>query len=124
LQNPVHMYKDIGQYEVSLTANGIKTTKSDYISVTSGCPNNHAKVGGTSSYYPTIHEVYEVLGDNEVAQMHAISFSETLLLDHTTIVKLQGGFDCGYVSNPGYSTVNGLLTIKGGKVTIDKLIIK
>jgi hypothetical protein len=41
-----------------------------------------------------------------------------------TTVTLEGGYDCTYSSNPGFTTVNGTLTIKDGKVTVENLIIK
>lgn len=126
-QGPVHVYTSSGNYTVSLTATGIggavTMTKTNYISVSS-CSHNKVKIGGTPYYYPTIQTAYNVTTNKESVQMQALPFSENLNLQHNTNIKLQGGFGCDYLLNPGWTTINGSLTISGGTVTIENVVIK
>jgi PKD repeat protein len=132
LQNPVHMYKTTTgypvSYNVSLTANGSKTTKNNFITLTEACSSPPYKIGGTSYSYSDVQSAYEAMG-SETMQMQALVLSGNtstgnLMLDQTKTIKLQGGYDCGFTTNPGVTIINDKLTIKGGKVTIEKLIIK
>jgi hypothetical protein len=52
--------------------------------------------------------------------------NKNLILQHDTSVAvvLKGGYGCEYSANTASSTINGSLTIKGGKVTLENLIIK
>jgi hypothetical protein len=113
---------------VALTATGtsgpVLMTKSAYISVIA-CGNLPVKIGGTTSFYTTIQNAYNVAISGNVVQMQAIGFAETLSLLSTTTVKLQGGFGCDFTTNPGFSTVTGSMTIGGtGTVTIENVIVK
>jgi hypothetical protein len=53
-----------------------------------------------------------------------LSFDENLLLSHTFPITLKGGYSCDYLSNPGWSTVIGSMTINGGPLTVENLIIR
>jgi hypothetical protein len=88
------------------------------------CSNGHVKIGGTESYYSTVQDTYNALNDNGSVYMHAVSFAENLNLQHNFSIKLHGGFDCAYASNPGFTTVHGSITITSGTVTLENLIIK
>jgi hypothetical protein len=46
------------------------------------------------------------------------------MLADTKAVTLRGGYDSDFLLNLSMTTLNGSLTIKGGKVTIEKIIIK
>jgi hypothetical protein len=66
---------------------------------------------------------------SETMQIQALVLSGNtstgnLLLDQNKTVKLQGGFDCGFTSNPGATIINDKMTIKDGKATIENIIIK
>jgi PKD repeat protein len=128
LQNPVHMYKIPtgypASYNVSLIANGSKTTKNDFITLTSACSNGPFKIGSTIySEYPTVQAVYNAMGDATL-QIQAQTFGGNLLLDQPKTIKLQGGYDCNFTSNPGVTIINDKMTIKDGKAMIEKIIIK
>jgi hypothetical protein len=67
--------------------------------------------------------MYEAMGDATL-QIQAQAFGGNLLLDQTKTIKLQGGYDCNFTSNPGVTIINDKMTIQHGKVTIDKITIK
>jgi hypothetical protein len=56
--------------------------------------------------------------------VQALTFTEQLVLNRDVIIALSGGFDCGYTSNPMFTTLNGKLIIEKGSVIIDGLIIQ
>jgi PKD repeat protein len=128
LQNPVHMYKTPAEYParytVSLTANGATTTKSDFIILDSVCSNPPYKIGNAApAPYPNIQAAYDSMG-NATMQLQALVFSTGLMLNKPYNITLQGGYGCDFTSNPGDTILSDKLTIKDGKVTIEKLTIK
>jgi hypothetical protein len=88
------------------------------------CDEKLVRIQGTSYYYQTIQDAYNLLNNGENAQIQALSFAENLVLQKDTDVQLEGGYDCNYSSNSGVTTINGSLTIQGGTVTIEELIIE
>jgi hypothetical protein len=47
-----------------------------------------------------------------------------LTFDADYAVLLQGGYDSGFTANPGFTTLNGSLTVIDGTVTVENLSIK
>lgn len=126
LQDPVHTYTASGSYTVSLTIGtgaAVQITKNAYINV-GACGYPPVKIGGISSYNDSIQNTYNVITNNETIQMQALEFTENLTLDRPVNAVIQGGYGCDFMSNPAFTTIHGSLTISGGTVTLDKLIIK
>jgi FtsP/CotA-like multicopper oxidase with cupredoxin domain len=128
LQYPVHTYTTTGYFSVTLTATGtsgaVAETKNAYISVIP-CGNLPVKISGTTSFYTTIPDAYNVALSGDVVQTQAFGFAGPLSLSGDNAVTLQGGFGCDFAANPGYSTVTDSITIGGGgTVTIENIIVK
>jgi PKD repeat protein len=124
-ENPSHTYRTAGAYTVSLTAteagNPVTMTKSNYIVITD-CGNQPVRLNG--AYYATIQNAYSVAADNDRIQIMALEFSANLALQNETAITLEGGYGCNYASNPGLTIINGSLTVIGGTVIIENVIIK
>jgi hypothetical protein len=88
------------------------------------CSSQLIKVGGTSSFYPTIQDAYNVLTNGQSLELQAADFTESLLLQNNTRVALVGGYGCDFLSNAGYSTIIGSVTINGGTIVTDNVIIR
>jgi hypothetical protein len=87
------------------------------------CVETEAKLGGTT--YSHIQDAYDALtADNQTIQAQAAIFTENLLMDGPYSVNLRGGYGCGYASKVGWTTINGKMTIKGGRVNIETVAIK
>jgi hypothetical protein len=87
------------------------------------CVETEAKLGGTT--YSHLQDAYDALtANNQTIQAQASIFAENLLLDDPYSVNLRGGYGCGYASKVGWTTIEGKLTIKGGRVNIDTVAIK
>jgi hypothetical protein len=111
----------------SCTAPGTCTVTMDAIknvTATFGpvCSDRVAR-GGNSIYYTNIQDAYNATNSYKSVQMQAGDFGDSLLMQNNTIVKLQGGFDCGYTSNPDWTTITRL-TIQQGTATVEKVKIK
>jgi spore coat protein A, manganese oxidase len=90
--------------------------------VLADCPNGPINVG--ASYYSVFQNAYNALGDGQTAFMQAVSFAGNMLLQNNVSVRLEGGYSCDYSTNPGYTTINGSITISGGSVVMDRVIIQ
>lgn len=77
-----------------------------------------------SVFTGTIAAGYSGVANNGTVKVQAQVIPETLLLTRDVSVKLWGGYGCEFSSNTGWTTLNGSLTIRGGNINIDKLIIK
>jgi hypothetical protein len=88
------------------------------------CSNNPFKIGGTIYSYASIHAAYEATTSGDTMQIHTSEYSEALALDLDKIVTLEGGYNCDFTSNTGYTTINGSLTISNGTVTIENITVK
>jgi hypothetical protein len=127
-QNPVHTYRADGLYTVVLTATGIggasTMTKPGYVTVSGACGNYPYRIGGSTYNYDTIQHAYDSPGTAGMVQIQALVFTGGLVLDQNKNITLQGGYGCDFTSNPGDTILSDKLTIKDGKVTIEKLTIK
>lgn len=103
---------------------GVKTIKSGYINASSCNAAGTVKIEGTSLYYTSIQSSFSGIVAAETVQTQGIDFAEDLNPIQDISFKLSGGYSCDYLLNPGFTTVNGTLTIKLGTMTIDNLIIQ
>jgi hypothetical protein len=90
------------------------------------CPSSAAHINGGTSF-TTMQDAYNNSIDGSLIQLQALTFDEPdMLVDSGDDIRvtLRGGYECDFLSNPGFSTLHGKMTISKGKVTIDSLIIK
>jgi hypothetical protein len=89
------------------------------------CTNPRYKVEAGAMYdYPSIQAAYSGLYPGDVLQIQAGDFSGGLTLDQEKSIALDGGYTCDFSSNSGYTTINGMLTISHGTITLDKVILR
>ena len=128
LQHPLHMYTNSGTYTVSLTATGtggpVMTTKSNYISVSGTCNELPVMIAGTNAYFSFIQSALSVVGNDETLRIQRTSLPESPNTTQDVSFRLSGGYSCDHSMNLGFTTVNGMLTISHGTVTIENLIIQ
>jgi hypothetical protein len=86
------------------------------------CANPPVKVAG--NYYDTVQAAYNSAASGNTVQIQEKTFIENVLLNRNITTILEGGYNCQYDTNTGYSTVNGSVTISNGTITVNKLIIK
>jgi hypothetical protein len=74
--------------------------------------------------YNNIQDAYNNAQAGDVIQAKDVVSTENQTFVAAKAVFLKGGYDSGFTSNSGFTTISDNLTIIGGTVTIDKLIIK
>jgi hypothetical protein len=99
----------------------VGNTISFYVNINCAQP---VKLSSPSSYLGVIQTAYNNASSDATLQTLALTFNETLLFARAIPVAIRGGYDCAYSSNPGWTIVTGSLTIRGGPVTLENLIIK
>jgi hypothetical protein len=89
------------------------------------CGNEIVSIAGTSYYYDTIHEAFfGVNADGQSIRMQAVDITESPSYAGSNSINLQGGFDCNYGSNSGFTTIHGIMTFGGGSVTVENVIVQ
>jgi hypothetical protein len=88
-----------------------------------GCINKPVEVGDDPAAYDYIQDGYTAAASSETVRAQADTFSENLIFENDKIITLIGGYDCYFTSTPGLTTVNGSLTISGGAVTVENILI-
>jgi hypothetical protein len=78
-------------------------------------------VGGAS--YSTLQAAYDITLDGDVIFIQETTLPEYIYFDRISSVTLEGGYNCSYTSNPGYTAIDGTLTFDGDPVILDKIII-
>ena len=89
----------------------------------STCPASAVKIVGEPTPYLTIQDAYNNAGISASLVIQALEFGDLSLLGNR-IITLQGGFECDFLSNPGFATIHGKMTVRGGTVTVDRFIIR
>jgi hypothetical protein len=82
------------------------------------------KNDSTSSFYSSIQTAYNAAATGQSLLMQAVEFTEDLTLSGSIAVSLLGGYDSSFSSTSGFTIVNGVVTIKGGPVTLSNIEIK
>jgi photosystem II stability/assembly factor-like uncharacterized protein len=80
--------------------------------------------GYAASYASSVQSAYASATDGDAIQTTALEFNENLTLDAPISVTLEGGYNSTFSDNPSYTTINGTLTISGGSVTIENIVIR
>jgi hypothetical protein len=120
----VDTYDCSGHQSGTFTAKAISTrtgqewTASVYIN--SVIPN--AMIGSTP--YETLNNAYNAVVTGETIEVKDMTFVESLTLDNNVDFTLKGGYADDYGSRPGFTILNGVLTIRSGSVIVDGLIIR
>ncbi|MCM2357274.1 MAG: DUF1566 domain-containing protein [Geobacteraceae bacterium] len=105
-----------GTTDCFLTMNGDVTVTATFASV------QPVRIAGTTpAYFPTLQAAYTAAAPGSVIEALAVDFFESLTIDET--LTLRGGFSNNYQTKGDHSSVLGL-TVRGGALTVENLIIK
>jgi hypothetical protein len=74
--------------------------------------------------YATLGSAYDDAQEGNTIMSRAVLFSGNLDLYRDISVTLQGGYDPGFGGISGYSTLDGILTIIGGSLAPDRLVVQ
>jgi predicted CxxxxCH...CXXCH cytochrome family protein len=87
------------------------------------CANGPVRIaGGSLINYPDFLSAYAQAADTNLILLQAVNFTSDFVLNRNLRLTLEGGFDCGYTTNAGTTTVLlGNLRVQNGTVNIDQL---
>jgi len=73
---------------------------------------------GINGYYATMQAAYNAAANGATIQIQNVSLTGAVNFNLNKSVIIEGGYDCGYFSVIGLSTINGDMTISNGTVSI------
>lgn len=79
---------------------------------------------GTGTYYATLQAAYDGAESGAAVSAWATTYLESLICGQAKSVILKGGYDQSYTSQTGYTTLDGVLNIRQGRVTAERLKVK
>jgi hypothetical protein len=84
---------------------------------------SYVRVMGGSDY-GTVMAAYANVGAGGTMKARGREFVENLHLDRSVTTTLKGGYDTGFDTNPGWTTVRGTVTIAAGRVVVERLVVR
>ena len=77
-----------------------------------------AKAAGYIAVDVSIKDTYNNCITGDIIQSQAYQFDEDFDLDKAIAIILNAGYNCDYTANTGSTTVNGIMTVRKGSLTI------
>ena len=88
-------------------------------------PSSLVLISGSSQTFSSLNLAYAAAGNSAIIKAQAATFDENLLIDVAgRKVTLRGGYGPAFVTQSGYTTVRGTLTIGKGALVADRLVIR
>jgi hypothetical protein len=87
------------------------------------CQNPPVKIAGDLSTYQTLQAAYNADVSGKPIQSQAMTLNGNLNITGGIPVTMNGGYACDYLSNAGYTTIIGTVTISSGTLTVNNIII-
>jgi len=85
--------------------------------------NIHPPVNLGAAYYAQIAGAYTDVLAITTLKIRAVTLVESPVFNRAVDIIVKGGFDGAFSVNSGYSTVQGVVTVSTGSVTVENLII-
>jgi hypothetical protein len=106
-----------GNCQITMNSNKAVTVTFSYV--------EPVQISGTSpAYYSTLGAAYAAASNGSILLSREYSFSENFNLNRNISVTLKGGYNSSYTSNSAYTTLQGILTIGNGSLTVENLVIR
>jgi len=112
----------LGFQATTFTAPAPSTTNIFVDDVAIQCPTT-VKVGATP--YATVQAALDTAGDGSEITATAYVFTEDLQFSQSGTVTFKGGYNCAFSQNPGYTTINGKVTVTGtGTLILENVVFR
>jgi uncharacterized repeat protein (TIGR01451 family) len=80
--------------------------------------------GGTAAYYGSFLDAYNAVSSGDAIESLAGVYNESINLNRGIQIRLRGGYDAAFASQPGYTTLIGPMTVGTGAVTIENMVVR
>lgn len=74
--------------------------------------------------YATIQAAINAVASGDIIQSVLMTFYESPVLNSSVPVTIRGGYEPGFSSQTGYTTISGTLTLATGALTVDRLVLQ
>jgi len=112
--------------DYSGTSNPGSITMNANTAVTASFTPDPAKVkidGSETSYY-SINSALSAPVQDAVIRAKDTNFAENVVMENSHTLTLKGGYsDNGFNNQTGYSSISGTLTVKSGKLIVDRVVV-
>ena len=117
---------NVSSYVGSVSRSGQITVEGHPVTVTqsASCSRQPVRLILTPSYYSNIATAYDMAQNNDSIQVQGITFIGDFLFDLGRAITLSGGFDCDFSTNLLQTTIKGSLTVTGGTVQVENIVIE
>ena len=103
----------------SITMNANKAVTATFSAIAAA-----VKIDGDSTAYYSINSALAVPTQDAIIKATATGFTENVIMENSHTLTLKGGYsDSNFSSQTGYSTINGTLTISGGTLVVDRVVM-
>jgi hypothetical protein len=79
---------------------------------------------GTTNFYQSLTDAYAAASSGNTIKARGVDFVEDLLCGQPKNIILDGGYDSAFLTNAGYSVLHGNLTVRGGSLIVNRLVIR
>jgi hypothetical protein len=83
-----------------------------------------AMIEGTNQYYASLQKAYNEALTGQTIRARKFTFKEDLSLNLVKNVKIRGGYDTSYVTQTGFTLLQGKLTVGKGSLVTERLTVK
>jgi pseudomonalisin len=74
--------------------------------------------------YVSLQEAYDAAAAGATIQARDLEFAQNVTCSKGIAVHLEGGYNADFTSNSGFTTLNGVLTLRGGSLTVKGVAVK
>ncbi len=106
-----------------VTLNANRTVMAIYMTPTAS-PVIRVENSITVGTYSTIQSAFNATVNDDIIEMHAMTFNESPNFHSNFSVLLKGGYDSSFSSQVGVTTIHGTLTVGAGTITVENLIVQ
>jgi hypothetical protein len=90
----------------------------------STCANMPVKNQSTGIFYSSLQTAYNAAADGAAIRSQAVILVENLNANRAITVTLDGGYECGYSSKTGSTTLTGSVTTNNGATTMQDFVLQ
>ena len=82
------------------------------------------KIDGSETSYYSINTALAAPAQDATVRAKDSSFSENVIMENSHTLTFKGGYsDNGFTNQTGYSSISGTLTVKAGKLIVDRVVV-
>jgi hypothetical protein len=74
--------------------------------------------------YPSLQNAYNTVPSGGLLFIGEGTLTETFTANRNVTVTVEGGYDAAFADNPGFTVINGKVTVQAGKIVFEKIKVR